>query len=162
MLGMSVCCELLTETFHILFSFLLSLSHENDYFRLWWTVSVIIFLYLCITLVVSAYEKWQKTPVIVSFERKETSNWQIPFSAVTRCPENNIVPRKSNYTNYLLRKKRDETVTANMGVYNRLKLNIDKHIYLWFVFFFKCLQIFFLSDWYLQGSAHVDAVPLWK
>lgn len=33
------------------------------------------------------YEKWDQTPVIVSFDEKFTPVWQIPFPAVTICPE---------------------------------------------------------------------------
>ncbi|XP_062715918.1 pickpocket protein 28-like [Aedes albopictus] len=33
------------------------------------------------------YDKWVQTPVIVSFDEKFTPVWQIPFPAVTICPE---------------------------------------------------------------------------
>lgn len=83
---------------------------------------MIISLYLCITLVWSEYEKWENTPVIVSFASKETPIWQIPFPAVTICPENKVVPRKFNYTNYLFRKMRNETLAANMWVNQQLEI----------------------------------------
>lgn len=75
---------------------------------------MMIALSLCVTLVLSAYEKWENTPVIVSFASKETPNWQIPFPAVTICPENKVVPKKFNYTNYLLKKKQNETLAEDM------------------------------------------------
>lgn len=75
---------------------------------------MVISLYLCISLVLSAYEKWENSPVIVSFASKETPNWQIPFPAVTICPENKVTPKKFNYTNYLLSKKENKTLAADM------------------------------------------------
>lgn len=75
---------------------------------------MIISLYLCISLILSAYDKWESTPVIVSFASKETPNWQIPFPGVSICPENKVVPRKFNYTNSLLRKKQNEILAENI------------------------------------------------
>lgn len=33
------------------------------------------------------YKKWVRSPVIVTFATKQTPIWQIPFPAVTICPE---------------------------------------------------------------------------
>ncbi|XP_062558315.1 pickpocket protein 28-like [Armigeres subalbatus] len=38
-------------------------------------------------LIRKVYDKWDQTPVIVSFDEKFTPVWQIPFPAVTICPE---------------------------------------------------------------------------
>lgn len=68
---------------------------------------MIISLYLCVSLVLAAYEKYENTPVIVSFGNRERPNWQIPFPAVTICPENKVVPKKFNYTGYWLNKSQN-------------------------------------------------------
>ena len=41
----------------------------------------------CGRLIFNIYQKWDTTPVIVSFAEKSTPVWQIPFPAVTICPE---------------------------------------------------------------------------
>lgn len=38
-------------------------------------------------LIKETWDKWQDTPVIVSFSEKSTPVWAIPFPAVTICPE---------------------------------------------------------------------------
>lgn len=44
------------------------------------------------------YEKWQDSPVIVSFAEKSTPVWQIPFPAVTICPETKAMMKYVNFT----------------------------------------------------------------
>lgn len=38
----------------------------------------------------NVYEKWDTSPVIVSFAEKSTPLWAIPFPAVTVCPETKV------------------------------------------------------------------------
>lgn len=44
------------------------------------------------------WEKWQTSPVIVSFAEKSTPVWQIPFPAVTICPETKAMTQYVNFT----------------------------------------------------------------
>lgn len=80
-------------------------------YRIWWAVSMAVSLYLCITLVLSAYDKWESSPVIVSFATKETPIWQIPFPAVTICPETKALPGKFNFSRYLQMKKENKVLS---------------------------------------------------
>lgn len=36
----------------------------------------------CSIMIMKIYEKWQNTPVIVSFAEKSTPVWQIPFPGI--------------------------------------------------------------------------------
>ncbi|XP_055382443.1 pickpocket protein 28-like, partial [Condylostylus longicornis] len=50
----------------------------------------------------NTWEKWETNPVIVSFNEKFTPVWQIPFPAITICPERKFMQNKFNYTDVLL------------------------------------------------------------
>ncbi|XP_055599041.1 pickpocket protein 28-like [Uranotaenia lowii] len=65
--------------------------------RIWWIVTFLISVYGCSRLIQNIYRKWDQTPVIVSFNEKSTPVWQIPFPAVTICPETKA---KSKYLNF--------------------------------------------------------------
>lgn len=49
-------------------------------------------------MIVKIYDKWQFSPVIVSFAEKSTPVWQIPFPAVTICPETKALSKFINFT----------------------------------------------------------------
>ncbi|KAF5291426.1 hypothetical protein FQR65_LT01737 [Abscondita terminalis] len=55
--------------------------------RLLWSLVLLTSLFLCVMLIVSTYEKWVTSPVIVSFAKTSTPVWKIPFPAITVCPE---------------------------------------------------------------------------
>lgn len=46
----------------------------------------------------NVYEKWDQSPVIVSFAEKSTPVWEIPFPAVTICPETKSYIDMLNFT----------------------------------------------------------------
>ena len=46
----------------------------------------------------NVYTKWQQSPVIVSFAEKSTPVWEIPFPAVTICPETKSYVEQLNFT----------------------------------------------------------------
>ncbi|KAL5275289.1 hypothetical protein ACFFRR_001294 [Megaselia abdita] len=55
--------------------------------KLFWMLIFLVFMYCCSILISNVYNKWNETPVIVSFSEKSTPVWQIPFPAVTICSE---------------------------------------------------------------------------
>ena len=61
------------------------------------------------------YEKWQDSPVIVSFAEKSTPVWQIPFPAVTICPETKAMVKHVNFTKgyHLIRKNASDELDEN-------------------------------------------------
>ncbi|XP_019537219.2 pickpocket protein 28-like [Aedes albopictus] len=52
----------------------------------WWIVVFLLSVGSCGYLINKVYQKWDETPVIVSFHEKTTPVWKIPFPAVTICP----------------------------------------------------------------------------
>ncbi|XP_050514398.1 pickpocket protein 28-like [Diabrotica virgifera virgifera] len=55
--------------------------------RTWWFIVFAIALSSCIYAILQVYDKWVRSPVIVSFATQETPIYSIPFPAVTICPE---------------------------------------------------------------------------
>lgn len=56
---------------------------------------VVICLSICgfSSLTLKIWNKWDSSPVIVSFDDKSTPIWKIPFPAVTICSETKFVDR---------------------------------------------------------------------
>src|SRR5690349_3656385 len=66
--------------------------------RVFWVIAFVISLTGCLFLIMKVYEKWQLSPVIVSFAEKSTPVWQIPFPAVTICPETKAMKSQIDFT----------------------------------------------------------------
>lgn len=66
--------------------------------RLWWMIACLTALALCGTLITRIYTRWDQNPVIVSFAERSTPVWEIPFPAVTICPETKAKTTRLNFT----------------------------------------------------------------
>lgn len=80
-------------------------------FRIWWILFCVTSLVLCMGLITNVYEKWEFSPVLVSFAKSPTPIGQIPFPAVTICPEVKARQRIFNYTDYYYKLKDNKTLT---------------------------------------------------
>ncbi|XP_058117490.1 pickpocket protein 28-like [Anopheles ziemanni] len=78
--------------------------------KIWWGVMLLLSLYGCGRLIQNIYRKWDQTPVIVSFAEKSTPVWQIPFPAVTICPEMKVRSQYLNFTELYRQITRNTTV----------------------------------------------------
>lgn len=66
--------------------------------RVWWLLAFILSIAGCSRLIVHIWQRWDRSPVIVSFAEKPTPIWQIPFPAITICPETKTQADLFNYT----------------------------------------------------------------
>lgn len=66
--------------------------------RAFWVMAFLISVFGCTILIMKIWEKWQTSPVIVSFAEKSTPVWQIPFPAVTICPETKAMKQHVDFT----------------------------------------------------------------
>lgn len=84
-----------------LFLILNKIAYKHFFFfsRIWWIISFSISLIGCGILIQNIYDKWDESPVIVSFNEKSTPVWEIPFPAVTICPETKANISMLNFTN---------------------------------------------------------------
>ncbi|KAK5640255.1 hypothetical protein RI129_011066 [Pyrocoelia pectoralis] len=76
--------------------------------RFLWLLILAICVFFCIINILEAYYKWQLSPVVVSFATTETPVWEIPFPAVTICPEVKAEKKYVNFTELVLMTKRGE------------------------------------------------------
>lgn len=74
--------------------------------RLWWLVAFVLSIYGCSRLIYNAWQRWEHNPVIVSFSEKTMSISEIPFPAVTICPETKTDAEMFNFT-CMFRKLKD-------------------------------------------------------
>jgi acid-sensing ion channel, other len=66
--------------------------------RFFWIVAFFISVVGCSILIHKLYVKWETSPVIVSFAEKSTPVWEIPFPAVTICPETKVLKEHCDFT----------------------------------------------------------------
>lgn len=63
-------------------------------------------------MIIDTYVKWQHSPVIVSFAKSPTPIGNIPFPAITICPETKAKQTLFNFTQFYYDIKRgDQNVT---------------------------------------------------
>jgi acid-sensing ion channel, other len=66
-------------------------ENERSSVEKWfWAALIITSIVSCGFLISDLYEKWILTPVIVSVSARPTPVWQIPFPAITICPEDKV------------------------------------------------------------------------
>ncbi|XP_075167592.1 pickpocket protein 28-like [Haematobia irritans] len=68
---------------------------------IFWLVIFAIVIYFCTSIIVKIYVRWYESPVIVSFSEKSTPIWNIPFPAVTICPETKRPINKTTDDNFM-------------------------------------------------------------
>lgn len=55
--------------------------------KTFWIIAFFASTFGCSVMIWKIYDKWQSSPVMVSMAESPTPYWQIPFPAVTICPE---------------------------------------------------------------------------
>ncbi|RZC37836.1 ASC domain containing protein [Asbolus verrucosus] len=91
-------------------------SHENCC-RIWWITVFIIVLSGCSFMIYKIYEKYETSPVIVSFATKDTPIYKIPFPSITICPETKSVKEKFDYEKVTQKKTNGEVLTPKEEKY---------------------------------------------
>ena len=65
--------------------------------RTFWIIAFLISITGCSVLIYNIYNKWQLSPVIISVAEKSTPIWEIPFPAITICPQTKV---KNDFLNF--------------------------------------------------------------
>ncbi|RZC36787.1 ASC domain containing protein [Asbolus verrucosus] len=103
--------------------------------RLWWFILFCISLYFCVILIINTWTKWQKSRIMISFAQSPVPVWEVPFPAVTVCPEMKIRQSKYNFTYYfhevkkLARKKPTNLTAEELETYSKSSLLCDSFLY---------------------------------
>lgn len=66
--------------------------------RLWWLIAFLVSVFWCARLMLNVWERWDRSPVIVTFAERPTPIWQIPFPAVTICLQTKTQSNLFNFT----------------------------------------------------------------
>jgi acid-sensing ion channel, other len=79
-------------------------SNRSFFEKIWWVILVVSSILGCGLLVLDLCRKWSYTPVVIKLSDTATPIWQIPFPAITICPDDktdanvfNISERGSKY-----------------------------------------------------------------
>ncbi|XP_018568328.1 pickpocket protein 28-like [Anoplophora glabripennis] len=98
--------------------------------KLWWIVLFSISLWICISLIIDTWKKWDTSPVLVSFAEGQIPVWQIPFPAVTICPETKTKQTIYNFTDAFGRYQYEGNLTEEeLRHLSDTTLICDNHIY---------------------------------
>ncbi|RZC33873.1 ASC domain containing protein [Asbolus verrucosus] len=101
---------------------------RTSFERFWWIIVFVICLAACVLSICRVYKRWEESPVIVNFANKGTPIYEIPFPAVTICPESKSVQDKFNYTEILLKKEDNLLLTPQENIYlDYMSLLCDHH-----------------------------------
>ena len=77
-------------------------------YRLFWLATFLASMGAGTFFILKVWKKWDTTPVFVSFAETTTPVWDIPFPAITICPEIKIRETVLNYTELFRNKNRTE------------------------------------------------------
>ncbi|XP_055321187.1 pickpocket protein 28-like isoform X2 [Sitodiplosis mosellana] len=66
--------------------------------RVWWICAFLLLVCLCINSIFSVWWRWRENLVIISLSHKPMSIGEVPFPAMTICPETKTCARIFNYT----------------------------------------------------------------
>uniref|UniRef100_A0A1Y1NB01 Pickpocket protein 28 n=1 Tax=Photinus pyralis TaxID=7054 RepID=A0A1Y1NB01_PHOPY len=97
--------------------------------RVWWALIILVAFFMSSSLIRKSYFKWQSSPIIVTFATRETPIWEIPFPAITICPEVNAHPKVFNYSDVYLKYRMKQKTTEEEDTYFRLYSTIcNEHL----------------------------------
>ncbi|KAF5291401.1 hypothetical protein FQR65_LT01711 [Abscondita terminalis] len=97
--------------------------------KLCWMIVIFASLYICIYMIIKTYEKWQMSPVIVSFARSPTPVWEIPFPSVTVCSETKTRQSVFNFTDIYQKSLANNATQDELSMLERISLVCDSHLH---------------------------------
>nr|XP_008193548.2 PREDICTED: pickpocket protein 28 [Tribolium castaneum] len=91
--------------------------------RIWWFIMFSACLAACTFSIYAVYKKWERSPVIVNFANRGTPIYEIPFPAVTICPEAKSDQNLFNFTK-LMHKLEDDIALTPDDYHTHAKINV--------------------------------------
>ena len=109
-------------------------DHRHWIERIFWAICFIASVIMCTFVVFQTYSKWQSSPVIMTFNERLTPIWEIPFPAVTFCPETQTNVHAFNITESVLKLGKylnnfDELTVHEMECFEALCQVCDSRVY---------------------------------
>jgi amiloride-sensitive sodium channel len=78
--------------------------------RIFWVIILLLSLAGCIYMIYEVLYKYNNSPVVVSFATEDTPLHEIPFPAITLCPEFKYTRQKFNFSEVYYKIQENETV----------------------------------------------------
>ncbi|XP_050509577.1 pickpocket protein 28-like isoform X2 [Diabrotica virgifera virgifera] len=103
------------------------IGEKRTYFeKIWWLIVFAIALSSCVYAILEVYQKWIRSPVIVTFATQETPIYSIPFPAVTICPESKTNQSLYNHTKVVRKLVDKKSLTEDeQNILNYISLVCD-------------------------------------
>jgi acid-sensing ion channel, other len=89
--------------------------------RLFWVFAFCLSVTGCYVMISETYEKWQLYPVIMTPVDEPMSVWNIPFPAITICPERKAIKTKFNYLTSRIWTKFEKFSDHELRIYEALQ-----------------------------------------
>ncbi|XP_049547443.1 pickpocket protein 28-like [Anopheles darlingi] len=100
--------------------------------KIWWIATFILSLYGSSRMIQDIYEKWDEMGEVVSYIGKPTSVWEIPFPAITICPETKALSKYINFTEVLLQLIENNHTEMSNEMFDRFRAVAQVcHPHLW-------------------------------
>ncbi|XP_063915474.1 pickpocket protein 28-like [Zophobas morio] len=91
-----------------------------------WSLALIFSLGGCIYMISKILDKYESSPVVLSFAAENIPLFEIPFPAVTICPDIKYNTQAFNYTDIVHRLKHDKSVDkTNLTMFHHLSVVCD-------------------------------------
>ncbi|KAJ3655391.1 hypothetical protein Zmor_014523 [Zophobas morio] len=114
-------------------------ARRSNIERLTWTFFILLSMCCCTFMIYKIWQKYENNPIVINFSSKQLSVYDVPFPAVTICPESKSSSLTFNYSDvyYKIRsqiKVSDEKFKVFHYMYllcdefDTLKLNISKTV----------------------------------
>ena len=69
--------------------------------RIFWTIVYIISIYVASSLIMASYIKWKENQIITSVDEYPALMSEIPFPAITICPNNKYEKQKFDFSKHV-------------------------------------------------------------
>lgn len=92
-----------------------------------WLCIFVLSIFYCSQIIAKVYQKWNDTPVIVSFSEHSTPVSDIPFPAITICPEiRRRAPKDGKLNNRSLSLRILLIILSSLGNRTKLQFAVEK------------------------------------
>ncbi|XP_045451668.1 uncharacterized protein LOC123660657, partial [Melitaea cinxia] len=99
--------------------------------KIFWLLMITLSVLFCAGLIHKVWLKWNNSPVIVSFAETATPVWQIPYPAVTLCPEIKVMQTVFNYTEYYYLRERNTISPEEEKIFEDITVVCNKDATSW-------------------------------
>ncbi|XP_050098493.1 pickpocket protein 28-like [Anopheles aquasalis] len=89
--------------------------------KIWWVATFLLSVYGSSRVIQNIYDKWNEMGAVVSFVNHPTPIWDIPFPAVTICPETKALSQYINFTRVYSRINETHRPEMDNETFNRFR-----------------------------------------